>query len=147
MQTVSMEERKYTLRKAERLCSKKLIDALFSGGNKSLAAYPVRAVYMPVRRDGQPPVSVLMSVSKRHFKRAVKRNRVKRQLREAYRKNKHILFDALEATGGPEAPGLVVAFIWLSDDLFGTAAVEARMKNLLHRLAESLVQPAEEDKA
>lgn len=141
-----MEERKYTLGKAERLCSKKLIDALFSGGNKSLAAYPVRAVYMPVRRDGQPPVSVLMSVSKRHFKRAVKRNRVKRQLREAYRKNKYILTDALDTAGGLDARGLVVAFIWLSDDLFDMAAVEARMKNLLYRLAESLATTEKEGK-
>ncbi len=128
-----------TFTKAERLCSKKTIDRLFSGGNKSLAAYPVRAVYMLAEPGAQTHVSVLISVSKRHFKRAVKRNRVKRQIREAYRKNKHILYDALG--GGTEGMGrtLVVAFIWLSDDLFETAQVETKVRNLLYRMAETLV--------
>lgn len=132
------DNRKQTLRKAERLCSKKLIDALFAGGNKSLAAYPVRAVYMVVEKDAPAPVSLLVSVSKRRFKRAVRRNRVKRQLREAYRRNKHILYQARWAAGVPDGAGVAVAFIWLSDELFATPVVEARVKNLLHRMAEAL---------
>ena len=41
------------------------------------------------------PVELLISVSKRNFKRAVDRNRIKRLIREAYRKNKEILYNGL----------------------------------------------------
>jgi ribonuclease P protein component len=69
----------HTLRKDERLCSRKALEELFGGGHQSFSAYPVRAVFMPNGLDG---VRILVSVSKRYFKRAVKRNRIKRQLRE-----------------------------------------------------------------
>ena len=59
---------------------------MFEGGvSKSFSIFPIRVVYMPVEQ-GEAPASILISVSKRRFKRAVKRNRVKRQIREAYRK-------------------------------------------------------------
>ena len=59
---------------------------MFEGGvSKSFSIFPIRVVYMPVEQ-GEVPASILISVSKRRFKRAVKRNRVKRQIREAYRK-------------------------------------------------------------
>ena len=71
----------YTLCKAERLNSKILIGKMFEGGvSKSFSIFPIRVVYMPVEQ-GEAPASILISVSKRRFKRAVKRNRVKRQIR------------------------------------------------------------------
>ena len=86
----------YTLCKAERLNSKILIGKMFEGGvSKSFSIFPIRVVYMPVEQ-GETPASILISVSKRRFKRAVKRNRVKRQIREAYRKNKYLLVDELQ---------------------------------------------------
>ena len=80
----------YTLGKKERLNSKTLIERLFLGGSKSFPAFPLRVVYMsvePVEED-MAAASILISVPKKRFKRAVKRNLVKRQVREAYRKNK-----------------------------------------------------------
>lgn len=69
---------------------------MFEGGaSKSFSIFPIRVVYMPVEQ-GEAPASILISVSKRRFKRAVKRNRVKRQIREAYRKNKSLLVDELQ---------------------------------------------------
>ena len=86
----------YTLCKAERLNSKILIGKMFEGGvSKSFSIFPIRVVYMPVEQ-GEASASILISVSKRRFKRAVKRNRVKRQIREAYRKNKSILLECLQ---------------------------------------------------
>ena len=63
--------------KSEHLSSLLLISKLFAGGSKSLAVFPLRAVYMPVENENLPAASVLISVSKKRFKRAVKRNRVK----------------------------------------------------------------------
>lgn len=124
-----------TFKKEERLCSKVLIDRLFNGGgSRSMAAFPLRMVYMPVElTDKEPPVRVMISVPKRCFKRAVKRNRVKRQVREAYRHCKYILWQKLQEKQGR---GLLVAFIWLDDKLRTTDEVAHRVENLLQRLTE-----------
>ena len=91
-----------TLRKAERLYSKIVIEKMFAGGaSRSFSVFPLRAVYMSVDRQ-EVPASILISVPKKRFKRAVKRNRVKRQIREAYRKNKGWIVAGFgrEGTGG-----------------------------------------------
>jgi ribonuclease P protein component len=130
-----MEERRYTFSKAERLCSKKLIERLFSGGNKSFPAFPLRVVYMPLSADeSEADVSILISVPKKRFKHAVDRNRVKRQVREAYRLNKHILLDALHAQETP--PKMVLAFIWLDNKLHDSREVAQKVKKLLYHIAE-----------
>ena len=108
---------RYTLPKLERLNSRILIEKLFTGGSKSLPAFPLRIVYMPVEGEHLPAVSLLISVPKKRFKRAVKRNRVKRQIREAYRKHKDCLHESLEASGKK----VVIAFLWLDNELHPSA--------------------------
>jgi ribonuclease P protein component len=73
--------------KHERLTSKKLIEELFSKGS-SVFLYPYKLVYLPRQAAEHSPPEVLFSVSKRHFKRAVDRNQLKRRIREAYRLHK-----------------------------------------------------------
>ncbi len=128
----------YTLGKEERICSKKLIEKLFKGGrSKSMVAYPLRVVYAQKADDEgeNVPAQMLVSVSKRHFKHAVDRNRVKRQVREAYRKHKHTVTQALEVKGGGH---LMMAFVWQDNALHDTAEVERKVQNLLTRIAERL---------
>lgn len=55
---------RYTLPKLERLNSRILIEKLFTGGSKSLPAFPLRIVYMPVEGEHLPAVSLLISVPK-----------------------------------------------------------------------------------
>lgn len=101
-----------------------------------MSAFPLRVVFMTRERaEGEPPVQVLVSVSKRHFKRAVKRNRVKRQIREAYRLNKYILWDALQDR--PDT-AVAVAFLWLADELHDSQSVTASVMSLLRRIAEKI---------
>ena len=107
---------------------------MFEGGHsKSFSICPIRVVYMPVEQ-GEVPATILISVSKRRFKRAVKRNRVKRQIREVYRKNKQPLLDGLQNKG----QRLAIAFIYLSDELVATAELEEKMKTALSRISEKL---------
>ena len=149
-----------TFGKRERIVSRKLIEQLFSkggarrmqgracsshtepqpalaegkGSNHSTSAFPIRIVYMEKEREeGEEPVQILVSVSKRHFKRAVKRNRVKRQIREAYRHHKQILAERV-----PQDKTLAIAFIWLADELFESQQVEKSVKRLLEKVVESV---------
>ena len=119
-----------TFTKQERLVSRKRIDMLFSG-SRSVAAYPLRAVYINTVRAGEDAVQLLISVPKKRFHHAVDRNRVKRQIREAYRKNKWLIYDAL-----PADKQLLLAFVWLSDRHLPSAEVEHRVVSLLQRVAE-----------
>ena len=81
---MTLEKRRYTLNKSERLCSKKLIERLFAGGNKSFPSFPLRVVYMTLdTEETTADASILISVPKKRFKHAIKRNLVKRQVREA----------------------------------------------------------------
>ena len=126
----------FTLPKKERLCNRKEIDRLFDGANRSLSAYPLRVVYTLVPREHDGVVARMMvSVPKRCFKRAVKRNRVKRQVREAYRKQKHLVSGAMDNHPGQT---LAVAFIWLSDKLFDSRHIDERVGMLLTRISEVL---------
>lgn len=82
-----------------------------------------------------PHAEILVSVSKRHFKRAVKRNRCKRHVREAYRLNKQIVYESMAKKS---TKNIAMAFIWLSDELQDFATVEHSMTTLLHRMTEKI---------
>ena len=81
-----------TYPKTEKLKSKTTIDLLFSQG-KSVSKYPLRLVYVPINLEKEELIKIGVSVSKKYFKKAVHRNRIKRLLREAYRLNKEIFAD------------------------------------------------------
>lgn len=82
-----------TFSKAERLCSKILIENLFKNG-RLFNSSPFKFVWLTAP-ESNVPVKTVMSVPKRLFKRSVDRNRLKRRMREAYRKNKNHLYDSL----------------------------------------------------
>lgn len=128
--------RALTLSKEERISGRKQIEKLFGGGSRSLSAFPLRLVYLLADREPQEPAAkILVSVPKRHFKRAVKRNRVKRQVREAYRKNKHLLLERMETA---QEKTLLMAFIWLDRQLHDSAEVDEKVCSLLQRVGEKL---------
>ena len=84
---------RFSLGQKERLKSAKSIEHLFSEG-KAISAYPLRLVFVS-KPNSTVPMQCAFSVSKRHFKKAVDRNRIKRLLRESYRKIKPALYEKL----------------------------------------------------
>lgn len=126
-----------TFGKQEKLCAKRAIDRLFVGGNsRSVVAFPIRLVYMPVEREqDESLLKVLVTVSKKHFKHAVDRNRTKRLLREAWRLHRNEILQLLRLK---QTGGLDVALIWLDDKLWTAKDVDNRMSLLLKRLLDKL---------
>lgn len=133
--------RPFKLSKRERICGRTLLEKLFTGGkSKSFSVFPLRVVYLLTDQPDsdlqhEAPVKMMVSVSKRHFKRAVKRNRVKRQVREAYRLNKEIVVSSMADSPNRQ---LLLGFIWMSDELHDTDTVERSMQVLLKRVADKL---------
>ncbi|MBR6878576.1 MAG: ribonuclease P protein component [Bacteroidales bacterium] len=82
--------------KYERICKKNDIQSLFDQGT-GFSCYPYRVVYL-FRPTGEHPTTcrLLLSVSKKRFHHAFKRNRVKRLIRESWRKNKSPLYEICE---------------------------------------------------
>ncbi len=130
----------YALTKSERLTSQLVIEKLFAGGNASMAAFPLRIVYMQMEKQGgeavtgEPLTSILVSVPKKRFRHAVDRNRMKRLIRESYRLNKHILWDALEGKDFR----IALAFVCITDALPTFYTVNKSMKKVLTRVAERI---------
>jgi ribonuclease P protein component len=117
-----INKRKYSLPKEERLSWKRYIDILFDKG-QSFVAFPLRVVYLPVENPMPAPVSILASVSKKKIKRAVERNYIKRQLREAWRVRKYELADVLAGKN----KALFLAFLYIDKKTHPFAEMEKAM--------------------
>jgi ribonuclease P protein component len=128
-----MVNRRYTLSKEERLSWKRYIDQLFAKG-QSFVAFPLRVVYLPVEEDSLAPVSILISVPKKKFKRAVKRNLIKRQIREVYRVRKYTLIDPLVEKNSR----ILVAFLYLDKEIRSFAEMEKAMTKALTTLVNKV---------
>lgn len=127
-------KKKYTLNKEERLYAQKRIDALFQQG-ESFISYPLRIVYVEREKsDVDPFVSILTSVSKKRFKRAVQRNRVKRLIREAYRLNKDVFINAAKLSG----TSFDIAFLYLKNELPNYIEIEKAISKAAALLAEKI---------
>ena len=113
--------------KSERLSRKSVVERLYAEG-RSVAAFPLRAVYLPLEpEEGEPSASVLVSVSKKRFRHAVDRNLAKRRLREAYRLNKHPFVEALQQ----KECRMAVAILYLDKQHHSFSHLQARLKKLL----------------
>lgn len=114
---------RFTLGQQERLKSKKLIEKLYEEG-KSIKVFPLRMVYIQTEHTSKFPVQVGVSVPKRNFKSAVDRNRIKRLLRETYRKEKYTVYNAVNKPH-------VFMISYIARDEWKYADIERKMQKLL----------------
>lgn len=121
---------KYTLPKKERLSSKKIIEELFKKGSSSFL-YPIKLIYLTKEEDAAPQEfpQVLFSVSKKKFRKAVDRNKVKRRLREAYRLHKHDFFKSFDHNN-PQ----YLAVIYVAKDILSFQEIERKLILIFKRL-------------
>lgn len=115
-----------TFSKAERLCSKTVIAEVIESG-RSFSFPPFRITWSIVKESPEP-VQVLISVPKRLFRKAVHRNRIKRLIREVYRKNKNLL------SGLPEDHKIRFIIVYTSSELPDYRIVEEKLTGALKKL-------------
>lgn len=121
---------KLTFNTSEKLKSQKLIELLFAEG-QSVVEYPLRLVYIKTHFDEKVTMKAGVSVSKRNFKNAVDRNRIKRLLREAYRLNRHTYFN-----NSSTQYALMILYIGKDGTNFET--INLKMNRLLKKFSEKI---------
>nr|WP_321454111.1 ribonuclease P protein component [uncultured Carboxylicivirga sp.] len=129
-----MTTQRNTFSKTERLCSRKTIQQLFDEGT-SFTRYPFRVTILPINDEEAPPLQVLISVSKKKFKRANKRNWIKRRTREAYRLNKH---EALQVLSENNIK-LAVSFVYIPNEILDYAFIEKNLKKALKQIISKVL--------
>jgi len=123
----------FSLSKNDRLCSQKAISELFARG-ESFFIFPLKVVFLKMPFGGDCPVKAAFSVSKRNFKRAVRRNYLKRLMRETYRLNKVGLAGVLSKNNAQMA----VMFIYAAKELKDYTTVEKAMLKCLKKLESAV---------
>ena len=115
---------KFTFKKEERLSKEKIIQELFDKGS-SFYSYPFRVYFMQNQDSASTVHQVLISVSKKNFKKSVDRNLIKRRIREAYRLNKNLLVDQNK---------LLIAYIYSVKEILPSAQIRERLIKTFKRL-------------
>ncbi|MCX6352839.1 MAG: ribonuclease P protein component [Bacteroidetes bacterium] len=126
-----------TFKKQERLCSRKIIDSLFTGGGVSSAfCFPLKAVWRVCALPENVPAQILFVVSKKNFKKAHDRNRIRRRLKEIYRLNKSNFFLPL----AEKKLQLAVVVMYTSKEELDYSQLQQPLINLLNKILESAQQ-------
>lgn len=118
------------LPKYERICKENDIQALFDKG-QGISVYPFRVVYLFRHEENQRiTVRVLVSVSKKRFHHAIKRNRVKRLTRESWRRNKAVLYEFCQKNN----ISVDVALVYTATVIHSYEEMLAKMKKAVHEI-------------
>lgn len=124
--------KRFTLHKDSRLKSQKFISEVFSRG-KSIQIFPIRVYFYVKEEPGQTGIKVAFAAPKKNFKKAVDRNRIKRQMREAYRLGQYLLRDEL-----PDSIQINLVFLYYIRDQATYELIEKATQKILRRLAKEI---------
>ncbi|WP_430399670.1 ribonuclease P protein component [Flavobacterium sp.] len=120
----------FTYPKNEKLKSKKTIELLFSEG-QSVSKYPLRLVYVENSIENEELIKFGVSVSKKYFKNAVDRNRLKRILRECYRLNKDVFSESIDKP-------MAMMFFYQSKEVLSYQEINEKTIQLFQKFIEKI---------
>jgi ribonuclease P protein component len=124
-----------TFKRNERLKSVSQIQELFDSSKTiKISHYPYLVFWQADENRQDIYAKTLVSVSKKKFKSAVDRNRIKRQLRELYRLNKESLHNTLKSKGA----FINLAIIFTGKEKYKFSYLDSRYKQLLQKLSTSI---------
>lgn len=129
---MSQLKKRFTFKSKERLKSKKQIDELFNGG-KSFFIYPFKVFYLIHDEQEDYPVKILFSVPKKRFKRANKRNLIRRRVKEIYRLKKPDFYSKL-----PKNKQIYIAIIYSSQSILKSHEMKPALDKILAQLVEKV---------
>lgn len=115
----------------ERIKSKKLLEEVYEKG-ENLKGYPFRLKYLVTEWEGDAAVKIVVSVPKRSVRKAVRRNRIRRQIKEAYRLNKADLLSQMKA----KEKRLALFLIYTGKDDQTYQSLEKKLIELLRKLQD-----------
>lgn len=118
--------------KSYKLCSKKVIESLFKEG-KTIRSFPYKLVYKTCDLPTETSFQLAIAVPKRQFKRAPDRNRIKRLIREAVRKNKGLI-----EKNSTENKQLALFLIFIGKEINTYQDTESKIVSLFRRLRKEL---------
>lgn len=122
-----------TFHKDERLSGIKTFETLTKNGH-SFFCYPFRITWMMAGAEQVYPARIAFGVPKRNFKQAVKRNRIRRLFREAYRKQKQELYSSLEL----KSVKIIVLFVYTAKEVPAYSETEGKISLSLRRLLNAI---------
>lgn len=118
---------------SEHLKHKKLFDEIFAKGNRHFS-HPVMAIWVETTLPDETPIQVGFSASKKHYKTAVKRNLLKRRMREAYRTQKAALVRCL----AEQNRQIALFFVTVKTDNTSYEALQPKINLLLREIEGKL---------
>ncbi len=123
--------------KTERLKSRKSIAELFNSG-RSIHIYPVKILYISRQEENKqtPPIKCGVSVAKKKHKKAVKRNLLKRRLREAYRLNKQ----EIQSIAREKNISLNIFIIYIAEDIESYTRIKNSILAGLRRIETEILK-------
>ena len=120
--------------KEERLYHRRILENVFQTGTP-IKDYPFILLHLKTPLYTTYPAQCAVTASKRNFKRAVDRNRIKRLMREAWRTQKSKLYEALQSKEEQRA----IVIMYVGKELPDFALVSRKITSLVNRLKEDIV--------
>jgi ribonuclease P protein component len=127
----------FSFKKTERLSSQKDLDNLIKKGSVHFL-FPLRVVWMVTDYPIPGPAQVAFAVPKKRFKRANKRNLIKRRLREAYRLNKHVLYESLNQ----KDIHIQLLIVYIAPDVLSYQKIEPKIISILDYIMANIQKTA-----